>query len=202
MLHVGLTGNIASGKSAVAARLAALGARVLDADAFAREAVAPGTPGLAAVARRFGAAILAPDGSLDRAALGRLVFRDATARADLERIVHPEVATRRAAALDQARRDGVDIVVSDVPLLFETGLDRACDLVVVVDAPEAVRLERLVRLRGIADDDARAMMAAQGDPAIKRARADLVILNDGSLADLDDRVGAAWATLTARARRP
>lgn len=202
MLHVGLTGNIASGKSAVAARLAALGARVLDADAFAREAVAPGTPGLAAVVRRFGAAILAPDGSLDRAALGRLVFRDAAARAGLERIVHPEVATRRAAALDQARRDGVAIVVSDVPLLFETGLDRECDVVVVVDAPESVRLERLVRLRGLAEADARAMMAAQGDPADKRARADVVIENDGSLADLDDRVGAAWATLTARARRP
>lgn len=202
MLHVGLTGNIASGKSAVAARLAALGARVLDADAFSREAVAPGTPGLAAVVRRFGAAILAPDGSLDRAALGRLVFRDAAARADLERIVHPEVATRRAAALDQARRDGVAIVVSDVPLLFETGLDRECDLVIVVDAPESVRLERLVRLRGLAEADARAMMAAQGDPADKRARADVVIENDGSLADLDDRVGAAWATLTARARRP
>lgn len=202
MLHVGLTGNIASGKSAVAARLAELGARVLDADAFAREAVAPGTPGLAAVARRFSDAILAPDGSLDRAALGRLVFHDAAARADLERIVHPEVATRQAAALDQARRDGVAIVVSDVPLLFETGLDRACDLVIVVDAPESVRLERLVRLRGLAEADARAMMAAQGDPADKRARADVVIENDSSLADLDDGVGAAWATLTARARRP
>jgi dephospho-CoA kinase len=202
MLHVGLTGNIASGKSAVAARLAAHGARVLDADTFAREAVAPGTSGLAAVAERFGSSVIAADGSLDRAALGRLVFRDAAARADLERIVHPEVATRRAAALADARRDGVSIVVSDVPLLFETGLDRECDLVIVVDAPEPVRLERLVRLRGMAEEDARAVMATQGDPAAKRARADLVINNDGSLADLDDRVRAAWDAVTARARRP
>ena len=122
--------------------------------------------------------------------------------ADLERIVHPEVATRRAAALADARRDGVSIVVSDVPLLFETGLDRECDLVIVVDAPEPVRLERLVRLRGMAEEDARAVMATQGDPAAKRARADLVINNDGSLADLDDRVRAAWDAVTARARRP
>ena len=202
MLHVGLTGNIASGKTAVAARLAALGARVLDADTFAREAVAPRTPGLAAVAARFGPGVIAADGSLDRAALGRLVFRDAAARADLERIIHPEVAARRAAALADARRDGIAIAVSDVPLLYETGLDRECDLVVVVDAPERVRLERLVRVRGLPEDDARAVMAAQGDPVAKRARADLVIDNDGTLADLDARVRTAWDTITARARRP
>ncbi len=203
MIHVGLTGNIASGKSTVAARLAAHGAVVLDADAYARDAVAPGSPGLAAVARRFGPAVLRPDGALDRAALGALVFRDASARADLEAIIHPEVARRRAADLAAARARGAAVVVSDVPLLFEAGLEDAFDLIVLVDAPEEERLRRLTVNRGIAADEARAMIAAQSDPAAKRARADIVIDNSGTADALARRVDALWTELSARAlRRP
>lgn len=199
MLHVGLTGNIASGKSTVAAQLAARGACVLDADAYARDAVAPGTPGLAAVVARFGGGVLRPDGSLDRAALGRLVFRDPRGRADLEAIVHPEVARRRAADLAAARARGETMVVSDVPLLFEAGLEDEFDVVVLVDAPEEERLRRLMAARGLAADDAWAMVAAQADPASKRARADIVVENDGTPDVLARRVDALWTALTARA---
>jgi dephospho-CoA kinase len=199
MIHVGLTGNIASGKSTVAARLAAHGAVVLDADAYARDAVAPGSPALEAVAERFGSGVIRPDGTLDRAALGKLVFRDARARADLEAIVHPEVARRRAADLAAARAGGAAVVVSDVPLLFEAGLEDEFDLIVFVDAPEEERLRRLVVERGLTADDARAMVAAQSDPAVKRARADIVIDNDGTTEALARRVDALWAELSARA---
>jgi dephospho-CoA kinase len=199
MIHVGLTGNIASGKSTVAARLAAHGAVVLDADAYAREAVAPGSPALEAVAERFGSGVIRPDGTLDRAALGKLVFRDARARADLEAIVHPEVARRRAADLAAARDGGAAVVVSDVPLLFEAGLEDEFDLIVFVDAPEEERLRRLVVERGLTADDARAMVAAQSDPVVKRARADIVIDNDGTMEALARRVDALWAELSARA---
>ena len=135
MLHVGLTGNIASGKSAVAARLAALGATVLDADTFAHEALARGSAGRNLVVARFGPSLLKADGSLDRAALGKIVFSHAAARRDLEAIVHPEVARRRAIALDDAQAAGAAIVVSDVPLLFEAGLASEFDVIVLVDAP-------------------------------------------------------------------
>lgn len=199
MLHVGLTGNIASGKSTVAAQLAARGAVVLDSDSYARDAVAPGTPGLAAVVARFGGGILRSDGSLDRAALGRIVFRDPRARADLEAIVHPEVARRRAADLAMARARGDRVVVSDVPLLFEVGLEGEFDAVVLVDAPEEERLRRLVAARGLAGDDARAMVAAQADPAAKRARADFVIENGDTPDALARRVDALWTELTALA---
>jgi dephospho-CoA kinase len=199
MLNVGLTGNIASGKSTVAARFAALGAAVLDADTYAREAVAPGTAALSAIVARFGSSILRGDGALDRQALGRVVFADATARRDLEAIVHPEVARRRAAAADAARARGEAIAVADVPLLFEAGLGGEFDAIVLVDAPEAARLERLVRTRGIAEADARAMMAAQDDARSRRDRADFVIDNVGSLDALERRVDDVWRELQRRA---
>jgi dephospho-CoA kinase len=199
MLHVGLTGNVASGKSTVAAGLAGYGAVVLDADRYAREAVAHGSPGLDAVVRRFGPAVLAPDGSLDRAALGRIVFADAAARRDLEAIVHPDVGRRRAAGLAAARAAGAKIVVSDIPLLYEAGLEGEFDVVVLVDAPAEARLQRLVDGRGLAEADARRVMAAQGDPAEKARRAGIVLRNDGSLAQLDERVAALWHDLEKRA---
>lgn len=198
-MNVGLTGNIASGKSTVATRLAALGATVLDADVLAREAIAAGTPGLRAVVARFGTGMVRADGSVDRAALGRLVFADAAARRDLEAIVHPEVARRRMAATAAAHAQGATVVVSDVPLLFEAGLAAEFDVIIVVDAPDAVRLDRLVRARGIAEPDARAMIGAQDDPAGKRAKADIVIENSGGLDALHARVDEVWHSLVARA---
>lgn len=195
MLHVGLTGNIASGKSAVAARLAARGAIVIDADALARAALAPGTAALARVRGRFGASVFGADGTLDRGALGRVVFSDPSARRDLEAIVHPDVARARASALAAARDAGARIVISDVPLLFEAGLDKEFDRIVVVDAPEHVRLARLMHDRGLSETDARAMMAAQADPVEKRARATHLVENAGSLDELDRQVAKLWDAL-------
>ncbi|MBM4193046.1 MAG: dephospho-CoA kinase [Gemmatimonadetes bacterium] len=199
LLHVALTGNIASGKSTVAALLARRGATVIDADALAREAVAPGTPGLAAVVARFGRAIVAQDGSLDRAALRRLVFEDSAARTALEAIIHPIVQRRRAELSAAAAAAGAQVVVSDIPLLFETGLQGEFDAVIVVDAPEAVRLGRLTADRLIPDAEARAMMAAQADASAKRAAADYVIANDGAIGALDGQVEALWRALVDRA---
>jgi dephospho-CoA kinase len=201
MLHLGLTGNVASGKSRVAARLASLGAIVLDADRHAREAIAPGTPALARVIARFGPAVLDADGSLNRAALGRVVFHDDAARRDLEAIVHPEVARLRAADLAAARARGAQVIVSDIPLLFEAGLEREFDAILLVHAPEAMRRLRLTRDRGMPEAEARAVMSAQGDPEAKRARATWVIENDGSLAELDQRVDALWPQITAMRNR-
>ena len=198
MLNIGLTGNIASGKSTVAARFAALGATVLDADRYAREAVAEGTAVLAAVIARFGSRVVAADGTLDRHALGQMVFTDAQARRDLEAIIHPEVARRRAEATAAARASGRQIVVSDIPLLFEAGLRGAFDFIVLVDAPESVRLDRLVHSRGISDAEARARMAAQDDAGSKRTRADFVIDNDGSLESLVRRADEVWQLLQER----
>jgi len=199
MFHVGLTGNIASGKSTVAARLGELGAVILDADRFARDAVAPGTAALDHVFARFGSDVRGEDGSLDRAALGRIVFRDASARRDLEAIVHPEVARLRADAAADAAGHAAAIVVSDVPLLFEAGLRDSFDAVVFVDAAESTRFKRLNVERGVTDADAVAMMAAQADPGPKRTRADWVIENDGSRAALMARVDAVWQEICARA---
>ncbi len=196
MRIVGLTGNIAAGKSAVAARLAALGAPIIDADLLAREAVAPGTPALAAIAHRWGDALIRADGSLDRAALRRIVFADAAERAALDAIVHPAVARLRNAAVETARRRGEPIVVCDIPLLFEAGLEDTVHTIVLVDAPVATRRERLVRDRGLAPAEADAMIAAQLDAEAKRPRADHVIENDGTLEALDARVDALWDELT------
>lgn len=178
MLSIGLTGGIAAGKSLLATRFKDLGAVLIDADKLAREAVAPGTPGLAAVVRHFGETVLRCDGSLDRTALGSTVFGDASAREALSGIVHPLV---RAAA--QALKDDAGpgtIVVQDIPLLVETGQGPNFHLVVVVQAPERLRLERMVRDRGMAEADALARMAAQASDEQREAVADVVIVNEGS----------------------
>ena len=197
MLVVALTGNIASGKSTVARRFAELGATLLDADAAAHAATAPGTPAVAAIAARFGAHLVAPDGTLDRAALGRLVFGDAAARRALEAIVHPAVGAERVRALAAARAAGAAIVVCDIPLVFEARLAPEFARIVLVDAPAAVRQARLERDRGMAPADAAHRIAAQLPAHLKRPRCDLVIENDGDRDALARRTDAAWARLVA-----
>jgi dephospho-CoA kinase len=199
MLRVGLTGNIAAGKSSVARVWQSLGARVVDADVLAREAVAPGTPALARIRDTWGGAVLAGDGSLDRAAVREIVFRDGAARARLEAIVHPEVARLRDEAFRAAEAEGLPLVVADVPLLFEVGLEDDFDVVVLVDAPEPVRAERIVRTRGLDAEAARRMIAAQMPAARKRERADFVIENDGDEAGLRREATRVWQALAARA---
>jgi dephospho-CoA kinase len=192
MLRIGLTGNIASGKSTVARALAQHGATVVDADQLAREAVAPGQPALAAIARRFGSEVLLPDGTLDRGALRNLVFADDEARAALNAIVHPEVARLRTERAAVAAAAGVTVFVDEIPLLFEVGLAAEFDAIVFVDAPEAERLRRLVRDRGLPEPVARAMMASQGEAAPKRAQATWIIDNAGTRAELLERVASVW----------
>jgi dephospho-CoA kinase len=187
---VGLTGGIGAGKSAVARRLAELGALVIDSDQLAREVVRGGTPGFDEVVAAFGESVVGPDGELDRPALGRIVFDDPDKRARLEQIVHPRVRARAAEIVAAAPPDA--IVVNDVPLLVEAGLAAAYDLVVVVLAPADVRLERLVSERGLDPEHARARMAAQASDEQRRAVADVVIENDGPLDDLRDAVDRAW----------
>ncbi len=197
MLKVGLTGGIGAGKSEVSRLLASYGAVVVDADLIAREVVAPGTPGLAAVVAEFGAEVLLPDGALDRPRLGGIVFADPARLAALNAIVHPLVG-RRSAELEAAAGPG-DVVVHDVPLLAENGLAGLYDLVVVVDAADATRLDRLVRLRGMAEGEARARMAAQAVREDRLAVADQVIDNDGPLELLEPQVRALWGRLRAKA---
>jgi dephospho-CoA kinase len=198
-LVVGVTGNIASGKSTVAARLAAHGATLIDADALAREALAPGGRALSAVAAHWPSAIAA-DGSLDRAALRRVVFAEPSARSTLNAIVHPEVARLRDMRLAEARARGDAIVVYDVPLLFEAGLEGTVDVIVFVDASEETRLRRLVEGRGLGEREARAMMNAQMPPAPKRARSHHVVDNDGTREALDAQVDQVWRALAQRTR--
>jgi dephospho-CoA kinase len=189
VLRVGLTGGIGAGKSAVARELARHGAVVVDADAIAREVVEPGTPGLAAVLAEFGPEVCGADGALDRRKLASIVFADPDARRRLNAIVHPLVARRTAELLADVPPDAV--VVHDVPLLTENGLAAQYDLVLVVEAPEDARLARLAE-RGIAADDARARMASQASDADRRAVADVVIRNDGTVDDLAAAVDAVW----------
>ena len=191
-LHLGLTGNIASGKSTVARQLAALGATVIDADVLSREAVASGTAGFEAVVQRFGPNVVLPNGNLDRAALRRIVFHDAQARDALNAIVHPAVGRLRDAQFRAAALRGDRVVVSDVPLLFEVGLAHSFDGVVLVDAPTAVRKARLMRDRGLSSAEAEAMIAAQWPSEKKRTAATWVIDNDGTPAQLQARVAALW----------
>ncbi len=195
---VGLTGGIASGKSAVADRLAELGAVVVDADVLAREVVAPGTPGLAAIAGRFGDHLLAADGTLDRAALGAIVFADPAARRDLEAIVHPAVRAR-ANELTEAAPPGA-VVVQVIPLLVETGQADDFDLVVVVDADEAVQLRRLMQRNGYTPSQARARLKAQASRAERLEAADLVIDNPAGLPELEAQVDALWPRLAGEPR--
>jgi len=190
MLLVGLTGGIGAGKSAVAARLAELGAIVIDSDRLAREVVAPGTEGLAEVVEAFGEGVLAPDGSLDRPAVARLVFGDDAARRRLEAIVHPRVRARAAEIAAAAPSDAV--VVNDVPLLVEAGLAAGFDLVIVVLADASTRVARLARDRGMAEAEARARIAAQATDDQRRAVADVVLHNDGTPDELREAVDRAW----------
>lgn len=197
MLRVGLTGGIGSGKSEVSRRLGALGAVVIDADAVAREVVAPGTAGLAEVAQAFGPEMLLPDGSLDRERLGEAVFASPELRARLNAIVHPRVRARMA-ELESAAGPGA-IVVHDVPLIAENNLASNYDLVVVVDALPAVQARRLMRQRGMTREQVRARIAAQASRDQRLAIADIIIDNSGTLAELDRQVGELWLELRRRA---
>lgn len=196
-IRVGLTGGIASGKSTVSRLLASLGAVVVDADLLAREVVAQGTPGLAAVVEEFGAQVLAADGSLDRPALGAVVFADDERRRALEAIIHPLV--RAAGAELEAGADAGAVVVHDIPLLVEVGRAEEFDAVVVVDVPVEVQLDRMVTDRGMTPEDARARIDAQASREERLAVADHVVDNTGTLDDLAERVGELHRALLERA---
>ena len=198
MLLVGLTGGIGSGKSTVARMLEERGAVVFDADLLAREAVEPGTPGHTAVIERFGADVLAPGGELDREALASIVFADPSARRDLEQIVHPEVR-RLFAEGSEAYHDTDRIVVFSAPLLVESGMHTAFEILVVVSATVATQVERLMRQRGMSEAAIRARIDAQAPLEDKAAVADFLVDNEGTLAELQSQVERLWHDLSARA---
>ncbi|HET7308736.1 MAG TPA: dephospho-CoA kinase [Actinomycetota bacterium] len=198
MLLVGLTGGIGSGKSTVARLLEKRGAVVFDADLLAREAVEPGTPGHAAVIERFGADVLAPGGELDREALASIVFADPAARRDLEQIVHPEVR-RLFAEGSEVYRDTDRVVVFSAPLLVETGMHTAFEVLVVVSATVATQIERLMRQRGMSEPSIRARIDAQAPLEDKAAAADFLVDNEGSLDELESQVEQLWNDLSTRA---
>ncbi len=193
-MRVGLTGGVASGKSTVSAILAELGAVVVDADLLAREVVAPGTEGLRRVVEEFGADVLAADGSLDRPALGAIVFGDEPARRRLEAIVHPLVRAR-AREVERAAPEGA-VVVHDIPLLAETGQADRFDAVLVVDVPVETQVARMVEQRGMSAEEARARIAAQATRERRLAVATHVIDNTGTVEDLRDRVTEVFEELT------
>jgi dephospho-CoA kinase len=195
VLIVALTGNIASGKSTVAEALVSQGATLIDSDAAARAAVAPGTPALAAIVSTFGVGMLLASGALDRAAMGRHVFGNPAARQALERIVHPAVEAARVDAILCARGTGASIVVCDIPLLFEAHLVWQFARVLLVDAPPAMRIERLVRERGMRAEDAAARVQSQLPAAVKRPRADIVIDNSTDRPSLLAQVEMVWPRL-------
>jgi dephospho-CoA kinase len=197
VLLVGLTGGIGSGKSTVARLLEKRGAVVFDADLLAREAVAPGTPGHAAVIERFGADVLAPGGELDREALASIVFADPSARRDLEQIVHPEVR-RLFAEGSEAYRDTDRVVVFSAPLLVESGMHTAFEILVVVSATVATQIERLMRQRGMSETSIRARIDAQAPFEDKAAVADFIVDNEGTLDELESQVERLWNDLAAR----
>lgn len=197
---VGLTGGIGAGKSTVARLLAERGALILDADVAAREVVAPGTDGLTAVVKEFGDAVLGPDGALDRAALASVVFADGNRRAILNSIVHPRVRSWMAERVASAPPGS--IIVQDIPLLVESGLASLFDLVVVVDAADAVRITRLVSDRGMTEAEAAARIAAQAPREQRLAAADVVITNDATPARLADQVTALWDRIVTMRRAP
>jgi dephospho-CoA kinase len=197
VLLVGLTGGIGSGKSTVARLLEKRGAVVFDADLLAREAVEPGTPGHAAVIERFGADVLAPGGELDREALASIVFADPSARRDLEEIVHPEVR-RLFAEGSEEYRDTERVVVFSAPLLVETGMHTAFEVLVVVSATVGTQIERLMRQRGMSEPSIRARIDAQAPLEDKAAAADFLVDNEGSLDELESQVERLWNDLSAR----
>ena len=195
MLLVGLTGNIGSGKSTVTQLLSERGATIIDADVLARRAVEVGTPAYKSIAERWGTSILSADGGIDRAALRRIVFSDPAQLEQLNAFVHPEVERMRESLVDQARQRGDRLVVCDIPLLFERRMTDDFDRIVLVDAPRPIRLERLVRERGLRETEAMDMIVAQMPAELKRARANHVIDNDGTLTQLDQRVSEVWGEL-------
>lgn len=199
MLLVGLTGNIASGKSEVARLLGERGAKLIDADVLAREAVKPGTKALDKIVATWGEEVLAPDGSLDRGALRRIAFSDQAQLEKLNAIVHPEVTRLRDLEIEKAKSRGDKMVVCVIPLLFERNLVNDFDYIVLVDAPRALRLERLAETRGLEETDAMNMIASQMPAELKKARADYSIENVGSLDDLQRAVDKLWATLNKKA---
>jgi dephospho-CoA kinase len=199
MLSVALTGNIGAGKTTVAELFKRWGATVIDADQLVRETQAPGQPVLAKIVSRFGKELLRADGTLNRAVLRARVLADARALADLNRIVHPEVHRRRQELLAEARARGERIVVSDIPLLFESADPGEFDAIVLVDAPEAVRRARLLATRMLPPEEADRLMAVQLSSTPKRARSDYVIENDGDLPALERAASAVWDALVARA---
>lgn len=190
MLKIGLTGGIASGKTAVAKAFAALGATIIDTDAVAREVVRPGTPALAAIEREFGPKMITETGELDRGRMRRLIFADAAARHRLEQIVHPAI---RARTLELAGDVDADYVLIAVPLLVETGFRKLVDRVLVVDCPEKLQIRRLMQRDGASEKEARAALAAQTDRETRNAAADDIVDNSGSLADLETRVSELHA---------
>lgn len=193
-MRVGLTGGIASGKSTVSRMLSELGAVIIDADLIAREVVAKGTPGLAQVVAAFGEEMLTADGEMDRPKMGSLVFNDEAQRRRLESIVHPLVFERYAELEAAAPADG--IVVHDVPLLVEAGRAGEFDAVIVVDVPEDIQIERMVRDRGMTEEDARARIAAQATREQRRAVATYLIENTGTREDLRERVAEVFGKLS------
>jgi len=195
VLVVGLTGNIASGKSTVARLLSERGATIIDADILARRTVDPGTPAHAAIVARWGTSVVSADGTVDREALRRIVFKTPDELEALNDIVHPHVRALRDELIEQARERGDQIVVCDIPLLFERGLVEEFDRIVLVDAPREVRLERLVRERKLEHADAMDMITAQMPSELKRARANYVIDNTSTLQVLSERVEEMWSAL-------
>ncbi len=195
MLLVGLTGNIGSGKSTVARMLSERGATIIDADVLARRAVELGTPAYDRIVSRWGPVVVSPDGHLDRAALRRVVFADQAQLEELNEIVHPEVERLREELVERARTRGDRVVVCDIPLLLEKGMADRFDRIVLVDAPRPVRLERLLHDRGLQTTEAMEMIAAQMPAELKRARADFIIENNGTLTQLERRVQDLWASL-------
>ena len=200
MLLVGLTGNIASGKSTVAHLLSERGATIIDADILARRVVEVDTSAYRQIVQRWGAEILSSDATLDRAALRRRVFKDPQQLEELNRLVHPEVVRLRDRLIAEARRRGDRIVICDIPLLFERHLAEEFQRIVLVDAPRPMRLERLVRERGLGETEAMDMIAAQMPAELKRARADFIIDNDRTLSALERRVEEVWTALDQEAR--
>jgi dephospho-CoA kinase len=196
MLYVGLTGNIASGKSEAAVRFEAHGATIVDADVLAREAVAVGSSGYRRVVERWGEDILTPDGAIDREALRHAVFADKDQLDELNGIIHPSVNNLRKKIVAEARKRGDAVLIYVVPLLFERHLVEEFDKIILVDAPKSLRFKRLVKRRGVSQEDAGNMIAAQMNAELKRARSDYVIENDGSLKKLQSQVDAVWAELT------
>ena len=201
MLLIALTGNIASGKSTVARLLSERGATIIDADVLARRAVEPGTPGFARIVERWGPEMVGLDGTLDRDALRRIVFSDHAQLEELNAIVHPEVTALRDRLVADARERGDRIVVCDIPLLFERGIADQFDRIVLVDAPRPLRLERLVRFRKLSETEAMDMITAQMPAELKRARADHIIDNVGTVRELERRVSEVWESLEAEAQQ-